>query len=171
MPTWWAQKTALPVDWAPTVHQAQSLPCLTHPLSDSTGYSLFLWARKPSHSKTWGSLKGLHDGKFSPYSWKMQSHGRSRMGPRGSVTKEFRQLSPWGGAVPEGSWHLMPVAEGPHWPCQTQLPVAPRDLGLWALFFGRAVIDVYDSSWANREHFRNESTFLDYWKVEGFLFL
>ena len=103
-------------------------------------------------------------------------HGRwrdvdSRVGPRVSVKEEFRQLSPWGGAVPEGSWHLMPVAEGPHWPCQTQLPVAPRDLGLWALFFGRAVIDVYDSSWANREHFRNESTFLDYWKVEGFLFL
>ena len=64
--------------------------------------------------------------------------------------------------------------------CQSQrVPVGPArlsslwPLGTWALsaLLGQVVIDVYDSSWANREHLWKESTFLDYWKVEGFLFL
>ena len=64
--------------------------------------------------------------------------------------------------------------------CQLQrVPVGPArlsslwPLGTWALsaLLGQVVIHVYDSSWANREHLWKESTFLDYWKVEGFLFL
>ena len=58
---------------------------------------------------------------ISPHSWKTDRCGNSRVAPRVSVKEEFGQLSPRGGAVPEVSWHLMPVTEGPHWPHQTHL--------------------------------------------------
>ena len=151
--------------------------CLIHTLSDAGSYTLFLWIRKPSHSKNLGEVNSRRSAwsqilsplTYKVETWTQQNGAQSLCGQR--LWEEFRQLPPEAGAVPGVSWHSVPVAVGPHGPGAYLLPMATRDSGHQTHLICQinwtslVIFNVCDSDQADREDLQKKIIFFAYLKI------